>query len=142
LQVPNLLFSLLSFGTYKGKNTARMNLRQKLQTILLLFLILVTFASYHQGSTAWLQWLTVVSLLFFAFVFDLLFTSDAHFIFDPDAENWRRKTVRVLSVTRRSFAPEVARGEHGLTHASRFDTLLLFDDTGSCQALTIHEYPP
>jgi predicted permease len=71
-----------------------MNLRQKLQVILLLFLILVTFASYHQGSTAWLQWLTVVSLLFFAFVFDLLFTTDAHFIFDPDAENWRRKTVR------------------------------------------------
>jgi hypothetical protein len=71
-----------------------MNLRQKLQVLLLLFLILVTFASYHQGSTAWLQWLTTVCLVFFAFVFDLMFTSDAHFIFDPDAENWRRKTVR------------------------------------------------
>jgi predicted permease len=89
-----------------------MNLRQKLQSILLLFLILLTFASYHQGSTAWLQWLTVVTLLFFAFVFDLLFTSDAHFIFDPDAENWRRKTVRVIPVARRCCA-ETARSVFG-----------------------------
>lgn len=74
-----------------------MNLRQKSQVTLLLFLTLLAFASYHQGtgSTVWLQWLTAATLLFFALVFDLAFTNDAHFIFDPDAENWRRKTVRV-----------------------------------------------
>jgi hypothetical protein len=71
-----------------------MNIRQRITTALLLFLILVTFASYSQGSVVWLQWLTVVALVFFSLSFDLLFTSDSSFIFDPDADNWRRKTVR------------------------------------------------
>jgi hypothetical protein len=73
-----------------------MNLRQKIQVVILLTLILFAFASYHEGtgSTAWLQWLSVVSIAAFTFVFDLSFTNDSQFIFDPDAENWRRKTVR------------------------------------------------
>ena len=71
-----------------------MNLRQKIQSLLILFLIFVTFASYHQGSTAWLQYLSVVTILAFVYVFDLAFANDSQFIFDPDAENWRRKTVR------------------------------------------------
>jgi hypothetical protein len=72
-----------------------MNLRQKIQVILLIILIMFTFASYHEGTggTAWLQWLSVVSILVFMFFFDLAFTNDSNFIFDPDAENWRRKTV-------------------------------------------------
>jgi preprotein translocase subunit SecF len=73
-----------------------MNLRQKIQVMILLTLILFAFASYHEGSgnTAWLQWLSVISIAAFTFVFDLTFTNDSQFIFDPDAENWRRKTVR------------------------------------------------
>ncbi|GKY99007.1 hypothetical protein MPSEU_000856400 [Mayamaea pseudoterrestris] len=71
-----------------------MNLRQKLQFIILLVLILLTFASYHPGtgSTAWLQYLTVAAIASFVIFFDLAFTNDSMFIFDPDAENWRRKT--------------------------------------------------
>jgi len=72
-----------------------MVLRQKLQVMILLLLILFTFASYHAGTggTGWLQWLAVVTIAAFVFVFDLAFTNDSQFIFDPDAENWRRKTV-------------------------------------------------
>ena len=72
-----------------------MVLRQKLQVMILLLLILFTFASYHAGTggTGWLQWLAVVTILAFVFVFDLAFTNESQFIFDPDAENWRRKTV-------------------------------------------------
>lgn len=72
-----------------------MNLRQRLQVFILLTLILFTFASYHEGTggTGWLQWLTLVFISVFMFVFDLAFTNDSQFIFDPDAENWRRKTV-------------------------------------------------
>ena len=43
----------------------------------------------------WLQWLSIVSILAFMLIFDLSFTDDSNFMFDPDAENWRRKTVRV-----------------------------------------------
>ena len=68
--------------------------RQKLQATILLFLIFVAFASYHKGtgSTAWLQWAAVIVMLTFGMVFDLGFTDNKGFIFDPDADNWRRKT--------------------------------------------------
>eukprot|EP00543_Licmophora_paradoxa_P000959 CAMPEP_0202443076 /NCGR_PEP_ID=MMETSP1360-20130828/2433_1 /ASSEMBLY_ACC=CAM_ASM_000848 /TAXON_ID=515479 /ORGANISM="Licmophora paradoxa, Strain CCMP2313" /LENGTH=79 /DNA_ID=CAMNT_0049058661 /DNA_START=142 /DNA_END=381 /DNA_ORIENTATION=- len=70
------------------------NTRQNLELILLIVLIFVAFASYHEGtgSTGWLQWTTVVSMLFFLYVFDLSFTDESNFVFDPDADNWRRKT--------------------------------------------------
>lgn len=51
------------------------------------------FATYSQGSTVWLQWLTVASILSFMMVFDFNFTNESNFMFDPDADNWRRKTV-------------------------------------------------
>lgn len=73
-----------------------MNLRQKIQVFILLLLILFAFASYHEGSgsTIWLQWLAIVAIASFTLLFDLAFTNESQFIFDPDAENWRRKTVR------------------------------------------------
>jgi hypothetical protein len=72
------------------------NIRQKVQILLLLSLILFTFASYHEGTgnTTWLMWLTAVVFVTFTLVFDCAFTSESGFIFDPDADNWRRKTVR------------------------------------------------
>jgi len=68
-------------------------LRQKLQIGLLIFFTLVAFASYHEGSTLWLQWLMLLWILAFTLVFDVVFTNESNFIFDPDAENWRRKTA-------------------------------------------------
>jgi hypothetical protein len=78
-----------------------MNYRQKLQIVILLFLTLLAFASYHPGSggVAWLQWLATLTIFFFLFIFDLSFTNDSNFIFDPDADNWRRKVVGSLSAT-------------------------------------------
>jgi len=72
-----------------------MNVRQKIQVLLLLLFIFFTFAAYHPGTggTGWLQLLTVVTFLTFVLVFDCAFTNESSFIFDPDAENWRRKTV-------------------------------------------------
>ena len=71
------------------------NLRQRIQIVILLLLTLFVFASYHEGTggTAWLQWLATISILAFALVFDLAFTNESSFIFDPDADNWRRKVV-------------------------------------------------
>lgn len=64
------------------------------------------FASYHQGDTTWLQWTTVISFLTFTLVFDCAFTNESSFLFDPDADNWRRKTVRQPN---RTLLPNVAR---------------------------------
>ena len=63
------------------------NLRQKIELALILLFTLIGFASYHPetGSTAWLQWLTLVILLFFTYTFDASFTDQSSFIFDPDA---------------------------------------------------------
>lgn len=71
-----------------------MNARQKLTVILLIFFTLVAFASYHAGtgSTAWMQWATLDVILLFSLVFDVSFTDSSGFLFDPDADNWRRKT--------------------------------------------------
>lgn len=71
-----------------------MSIRQKATLGLMGFLSFVAFASYHQGtgSTAWLQWTTIVIFLFFGYLFDVAFTNSSMFVFDPDADNWRRKT--------------------------------------------------
>lgn len=70
-----------------------MNLRQKLQIVILLTLALFAFAAYHEGTggTAWIQWLSTLTILTFVFIFDMMFTSESSFIFDPDADNWRRR---------------------------------------------------
>eukprot|EP00542_Grammatophora_oceanica_P010193 CAMPEP_0194026508 /NCGR_PEP_ID=MMETSP0009_2-20130614/795_1 /TAXON_ID=210454 /ORGANISM="Grammatophora oceanica, Strain CCMP 410" /LENGTH=76 /DNA_ID=CAMNT_0038665211 /DNA_START=71 /DNA_END=301 /DNA_ORIENTATION=+ len=70
-----------------------MNARQKLQLLLILLFTFVAFAAYHEGtgSTAWLMWTTVVVLLAFTYVFDMAFTDESSFVFDPDADNWRRR---------------------------------------------------
>jgi hypothetical protein len=62
-----------------------MKLRQKIEVGLLLFLIFLTFASYHEssGGTGWLQFLTLIAIVFFVFTFDMLFTQQSMFIFDP-----------------------------------------------------------
>ena len=75
-----------------------MILRQKIQICVMLFLALLAFATYHEGSGSvmWLQWLSVLSIMAFLLIFDLGFTDESSFIFDPDAENWRRKVVRVM----------------------------------------------
>jgi len=73
------------------------DLRPKVTRALILFLCFIAFASYHKGtgSTAWLQWLTLIIFLVMGHVFDVTFTAENTFVFDPDADNWRRKTEAV-----------------------------------------------
>lgn len=71
-----------------------MQFRRKVELALLVILALLAFASYHDntGSTAWLQFTTLWIIVSFVYVFDVSFTNESDFIFDPDADNWRRKT--------------------------------------------------
>ena len=71
-----------------------MQSRQRINIMLIIFFSFLAFASYHKGtgSVAWMQYTTLVTFLTFSLVFDLAFTNESSFIFDPDADNWRRKT--------------------------------------------------
>lgn len=72
-----------------------MNLRQRLELLVIVALTFLAFANYHEvsGSVAWIQWLAVLSIMAFVYIFDVAFTNESMFIFDPDADNWRRKVV-------------------------------------------------
>jgi hypothetical protein len=74
--------------------TGCLNTRQTVQVLLLILFSFLAFASYHEGtgSTVWLQLTTLVVFLVMTLVFDLSFTDSSSFLFDPDADNWRRKT--------------------------------------------------
>eukprot|EP00934_Nitzschia_sp_Nitz4_P002757 Nitzschia sp. Nitz4//scaffold169_size48518//4888//5240//NITZ4_007061-RA/size48518-snap-gene-0.47-mRNA-1//1//CDS//3329538355//2747//frame0 len=70
-----------------------MNLRQQLEIVIIIALIFLSFATYHEGTggVAWIQFLSVLGIMFFVYLFDVAFTNESMFIFDPDADNWRRK---------------------------------------------------
>ena len=72
-----------------------MNLRQKIEIITLIALSFLAFASYHEGtgSVMWIQFLSLLVIFSFVFIFDWAFTNESNFLFDPDADNWRRKVV-------------------------------------------------
>lgn len=71
-----------------------MNTRQKIEAGLIVLLAFLAAASYHEGtaSVVWYQYATVIIFLVFGLFFDVSFTDESSFIFDPDADNWRRKT--------------------------------------------------
>eukprot|EP00519_Triparma_laevis_P010796 CAMPEP_0182510840 /NCGR_PEP_ID=MMETSP1321-20130603/29450_1 /TAXON_ID=91990 /ORGANISM="Bolidomonas sp., Strain RCC1657" /LENGTH=73 /DNA_ID=CAMNT_0024717387 /DNA_START=68 /DNA_END=289 /DNA_ORIENTATION=- len=71
---------------------AYLNSRQSFTFLLLLLLILFAFMSSSSPTTLWMQWSVVVVLAFAALIFDVAFTDGKDFVFDPDADNWRRKT--------------------------------------------------
>ena len=73
---------------------ATMLFRHKLELLLVMIFTFFAFMAYQEGtgSVAWIQWTTVSKIFFFVWVFDYYFTDDSKFVFDPDADNWRRRT--------------------------------------------------
>ncbi len=72
-----------------------MNSRQRAEVAIILFFAFIAFASYHEEtpqSVNWLQYTTITIFFVFGLFFDVAFTDESSFIFDPDADNWRRKT--------------------------------------------------
>lgn len=57
------------------------------------FIILFAFCAFA-SSVLWVQWTTVTVLFIFGLLFDLLFTNEKAFIYDPDPDNWRRRVER------------------------------------------------
>ena len=44
-----------------------------------------------------MQFASIAIMFVFGLLFDVTFTDDSNFIFDPDADNWRRKTEAASS---------------------------------------------
>lgn len=85
--------------TSTSTHPSTMSFRLNLQAAIIVVLAFLAFASYHEGtgSTAWLQYTSIATILAFGYLFDIMFTDNNSFIFDPDADNWRRKTEAASS---------------------------------------------
>eukprot|EP00981_Chlorochromonas_danica_P000751 scaffold167_cov168-Ochromonas_danica.AAC.18 len=55
---------------------------------------IMVFLTYTPSDSRyfWTYWFLVFTFLFFGYLLDKLFCSDLVFVFDPNPENWRRKT--------------------------------------------------
>ena len=93
---PSLTRVISAFSSRFAQRSLTMVLafRHKMEIFLLIFLSFIAFASAASPTTIWVQWTTLAIIVFFALLFDLSFTDDSSFVFDPDADNWRRKTER------------------------------------------------
>ena len=65
-------------------------MRQKLVIALLTLFTFIAFAA--SGSDTWISWTIPMIFLSFGLLMDCMFSQESSFVFDPDAENWRRKT--------------------------------------------------
>mmetsp|Transcript_15246 Transcript_15246/g.35761 ORF Transcript_15246/g.35761 Transcript_15246/m.35761 type:complete len:81 (-) Transcript_15246:218-460(-) len=66
----------------------------------ILTIILFSFIAFAGGTVVdengtvfyyFLPWTVLVIFLFFGFLFDVLFTAESSFVFDPNYDNWRRR---------------------------------------------------
>ncbi|KAJ1457128.1 hypothetical protein M885DRAFT_516318 [Pelagophyceae sp. CCMP2097] len=58
------------------------------------FIILFSFFAFA-SRVLWIQWTTAVIFLSVMLLVDVLFTDASAFVYDPDPENWRRRTARM-----------------------------------------------
>jgi hypothetical protein len=58
----------------------------------------------------------VIIFLIFTLIFDLAFSNSSNFVFDPDAENWRRKTVGTAMTTTKHFVNALSFGRMTVSH--------------------------
>ena len=63
------------------------NCRRKTQMILIVLVLICMSA-----ATVWTPWAGVFGLLFFLLVTDYLFLNPDDFLFDPNWDNWKRRT--------------------------------------------------
>ena len=54
--------------------------RHQFEIFLLVFFSIITYASYNDNTTTWLQWLTLTILIFFSFIFDVSFSDSSSFL--------------------------------------------------------------
>ena len=71
-----------------------MNLRQKFEVALLVIASILVYASYNPSddTNAWISPLVLWIFFFFGVLMDFMFSDEMSFVFDPNPNNWRRKT--------------------------------------------------
>ena len=71
-----------------------MNVRQKGEVAILVLFTVITFMYYNPAddTAEWITPFVVLLFIFFGFLMDMLFSDDMSFVYDPNPNNWRRKT--------------------------------------------------
>ena len=64
-----------------------LNIRRKMQLLLLFFLLVASFAAVH-----WIPWVFATSIVVVLLIVDYMFIDDEQFVYDPIYKNWARKT--------------------------------------------------
>jgi hypothetical protein len=55
------------------------------------FLLLIFAAGTVEETYYFIAWTTFVIFLLFGLIFDVLFSAETSFVFDPNYDNWRRR---------------------------------------------------
>lgn len=73
---------------------AYMNSRQQFELLLIGLTAVLIFLTYSPSDPGhfWMYWCTLLVFLVFGYLMDMMFSADMAFVFDPNPDNWRRKT--------------------------------------------------
>ena len=71
-----------------------MSIRQSFLGGLIALVAVITYLSYNplDETNTWISWAVTLIFLLFGYLIDMMFSDDLAFVFDPNPENWRRKT--------------------------------------------------
>ncbi len=70
-----------------------MSVTQSILRVLLVLSAAMIYATYTPSDPIyfWMYWCTIFVFLSFGYLIDVMFNDQMSFIFDPNADNWRRK---------------------------------------------------
>ena len=70
-----------------------MSVTQSILRILLVLAAAMCYATYTPSDPIyfWMYWATIFVFLAFGYLIDVMFSDQSSFVFDPNADNWRRK---------------------------------------------------
>lgn len=71
-----------------------MNARLQFEMTLIIIAGIMVFLTYSPSDPRyfWMYWCTLMVFLIYGYILDMMFSADLAFVFDPNPENWRRKT--------------------------------------------------
>ncbi|KAJ1417249.1 hypothetical protein B484DRAFT_365550 [Ochromonadaceae sp. CCMP2298] len=71
-----------------------MSVTQAILGFLCVLFLVMTFLTFspEDSRSFWIYWFTAFVFVFFGYLIDVIFGAELSFVFDPNPENWRRKT--------------------------------------------------
>lgn len=71
-----------------------MSVSQSILFVLMILTAIMVFLTYSpvDATNFWIYWCTAFVFVAFGYLVDVLFCAHMTFVFDPNIENWKRKT--------------------------------------------------